>query len=189
MALGVACRESSPKTGPQPLAPKPALTTSHRSFTNDEFATLEAAVDRMLPRDAEPGARELGVSEYVDRMLQTEQLAKLREDFPPGLAALDRRCQRLHRCSFATATPEQRDALLTLFKDSPETSGEARWYDMLLTLTMEGVLGDPCYGGNKGGAGWKLVGFNLVGRGLQGDPPPGYDGYRRLASIQRMSGS
>jgi gluconate 2-dehydrogenase gamma chain len=30
---------------------------------------------------------------------------------------------------------------------------------MLLALTMEGYLSDPAYGGNRGMAAWKMIGF------------------------------
>ena len=29
----------------------------------------------------------------------------------------------------------------------------------LLILTLEGFLGDPSYGGNKGGVGWSFIGY------------------------------
>jgi len=144
---------------------------------------LSAAVDRMLPRDEDPGALDANVPEYIDRMLQTENLQQMRSNFVPGVAALERRAQRMFKTSFATATPAQQDELLTIFKNSPEKSGEAHWYEMLVVLVMEGFLGDPSYGGNKGEVGWKLVGFTLVGRNVKGDPKAPYDGSQRLHQL------
>jgi gluconate 2-dehydrogenase gamma chain len=111
-------------------------------------------------------------------------MEQMRNNFLPGLAALERRAQRMFKTSFAKATPEQQDELLTLFKNSPENSGEARWYEMLVVLTLEGFLCDPSYGGNHGEVGWKLVGFNLVGRNVKGDPKPPYDGSKRLDELR-----
>ena len=42
----------------------------------------------------------------------------------------------------------------------PPPSGEAHFYDTLLTFTLEGFLGDPVYGGNQHRVGWALVGFD-----------------------------
>jgi hypothetical protein len=42
-----------------------------RFFTDAEFATLEALVDRILPPDQDPGAKELGVAVYIERLLTT----------------------------------------------------------------------------------------------------------------------
>jgi gluconate 2-dehydrogenase gamma chain len=177
------CKDE-PKPAPPPAVATPEpLTSSHRTFTNAEWATLSAAVDRMLPRDEDPGALDANVPEYIDRMLQTENLQQMRSNFVPGVAALDRRAQRMFKTSFATATPTQQDELLTIFKNSPEKSGEAHWYEMLVVLVMEGFLGDPSYGGNKGEVGWKLVGFSLVGRNVKGDPKAPYDGSQRLHQL------
>jgi gluconate 2-dehydrogenase gamma chain len=159
------------------------LTTSHRTFTDVEWAVMVAAVDRMLPRDEDPGALEAGVPEYIDRMLQSPVLEQMRANFVSGLTALDRRAQRLFKVGFAHATAEQQDEVLAVFKNSPEKSGEARWYEILLVLSLEGFLGDPSYGGNQGEVGWKLVGFTLVGRNVKGDPSPGYDGQKQLHQL------
>ncbi len=176
------CKEA-PKEAPPP-PPKQALTSSHLTFTDDEFLVVTAAVDRVLPKDEDPGAVELGVPAYIDRALQAPQLAQMKQNFVPGVAALDRRCQRLFKVGFAKATPAQQDEVLTVFKDSPEKSGEARWYEMLIVLTLEGFLGDPSYGGNKDEQGWKLVGFKLVGKNQKGDPPKGWDGTQRLQELR-----
>lgn len=160
-------------------APKAALTSSHQVFTNEEWDTLRAACERIIPKDQDPGALDADVPEYIDRILTTPQLKKMRADFIPGLAALDRRSQRMFKAGFAAAKPEQQDELLKIFKDSPEKSGEARWYELLVVLTLEGFLGDPSYGGNKDHVGWKLVGFKLVG-GPALPPPAGYDGRKHL---------
>ena len=89
----------------------------------------------------------------------------------------------MFKVPFAQARPEQQDELITIFKNSPEKSGEARWYEMFVVLTLEGFLGDPSYGGNKGEVGWKLVGFSLVGRNVKGDPKAPYDGSARLHQL------
>lgn len=186
VVLGSACDEKKTAPAATAPAPKPAaapLTTTHQTFTDEEFATLRAVVDTVLPKDEDVGGVEAGVPEYVDHVLTTPQLAKLKADFVPGLAALDRRCRRMHQVPYAQATPEQRAEVLTIFKDSPEKSGEAKWYELLIVLCLEGFLGDPSYGGNRGEAGWKLVGFDLVGRGTEGAPKPGYDGVDTLKGL------
>jgi gluconate 2-dehydrogenase gamma chain len=182
--LGDGCKQDGGAPPEAPRAAAPALVSSHRTFTDPEWATLSAAVERVLPRDEDPGALDAHVPEYIDRALQTRALQQMREHFVPGLAALERRAQRMFKTSFATATAAQQDELLTLFKNSPDTSGEARWYELLVVLTLEGFLGDPSYGGNRGEVGWRLVGFELVGRNPKGDPQPPYDGARRLDELR-----
>lgn len=179
--LGNGCKKD--EAPPPAPAPKQALTISHKTFTDDEWLTLCAAVDRVLPRDEDPGALDADVPEYIDRMLQTEALQQMRQNFLPGVAALERRAKSMFKKPFHLATPAQQDELLTIFKDSPEKSGEARWYEMLVVLSLEGFLGDPSYGGNRGEVGWKLVGFSLVGRNVKGDPIAPYDGSKKLHQL------
>jgi gluconate 2-dehydrogenase gamma chain len=88
---------------------------------------------------------------------------------------------------FASAKPEQQDEVLTIFKNSPENTGEARWYEMLVVLTLEGFLGDPSYGGNRNQVGWQLVGFNLVDH-TAADPSKTYDGAKTLMQLRCGSG-
>jgi gluconate 2-dehydrogenase gamma chain len=176
------CKKDEPKPK-APEAPKQALTSSHKTFTDPEWLTLSAACERMIPKDEDAGAVEAGVPEYIDRMLQTEQLQQMKQNFVPGLAALERRAQRMFQKPFHQCTAAQQDELIAIFKNSPEKSGEARWYEMFVVLVLEGYLGDPSYGGNQGEVGWKLVGFNLVGRNVKGDPKPPYDGSKHLHQL------
>lgn len=185
--LGASCKKEEPKPA-APEAKQPVVeTTKHRSLTNKEYAIMAAAVERLIPKDEDPGALEADVPEYIDRMLQSPQLKQMRDQLVPGFGALDRRAQRLFQTDFVSAKPEQRDQVLTAFKNSGEKTGEYKFYEFLMVLTLEGYLGDPSYGGNKGEAGWKLVGFKLVGRG-PGDPKPGYDGQQSLDHLKCGSG-
>lgn len=179
--LGNGCKKDP--APPTPAPTKQALTISHKTFTDAEWLTLSAAVDRIIPRDEDPGALDAKVPEYIDRMLQTEALTQMRQNFVPGVAALERRAQRMFQKPFHQATAAQQDELLEIFKNSPDKSGESRWYEMLVVLVLEGFLGDPSYGGNQGEVGWKLVGFSLVGRNVKGDPAAPYDGSRKLHQL------
>lgn len=184
--LGCACKEPAKvDAGAVAVAPpRPqALTTSHLTFTNDDYAIVSAACERVLPKDEDAGALDANVPEYIDRILQTPQLENMKKNFVPGLAALDRRCERMFKVGFAKATPEQQDEVITIFKNSPETSGEARWYEMLIVLSLEGYLGDPSYGGNRDQVGWKTLGFSLVNK-TKADPGPGYDGMKALQQLR-----
>jgi len=156
---------------------RPALTTRHRTFTNDEYDSMAAACERILPRDQDPGALDADVPEYIDRMLQSPELSVQRDQFISGIEALNRRASRAHQgLPFSRIPVEDQDALLQEFKNAKPTSGEAHLYEMLLVLTLEGFLGDPSYGGNKDRVGWALVGFGTS------EPPQGYDGERHLHS-------
>src|SRR5581483_3769122 len=137
----------------------PATGTAHHTFTNEDYLVMSAAVDRILPRDQDPGAVDADVPKYVDLVLLTPELHQMRTDFLEGLQQLEKRAAGTYGKSFTALTDEQKDALLTEFKNAKKGSGEAQFYENLLVLTLEGFLGDPQYGGNKDKAGWTLVGF------------------------------
>lgn len=169
VVLLASCKDR--KEAPQ----RPVLTTRHRTFTNDEYDSMAAACERILPRDQDPGAVDANVPEYIDRMLQSPELSQQREQFLSGIEALNRRASRAHEgLPFSKIPVEDQDALLQEWKDAKPTSGEAHFYELLLVLTLEGYLGDPSYGGNKDRVGWALVGFGTS------EPPQGYDGERHL---------
>ncbi|MFL5321554.1 MAG: gluconate 2-dehydrogenase subunit 3 family protein, partial [Myxococcaceae bacterium] len=136
-------------------------------------------VDRIVPKDEDPGALDANVPEYIDRMLQTPEMHQMKVDFVAGTAALNRRSVRMFQKPFYEATPAQRDELLGLFRDSRQGTGEENYYSLLVTLTLEGFLGDPSYGGNKDKVGWAFVGFEKVDS-TKADPKPGYDGTSHL---------
>ena len=165
--------------GAQVAARKAPLTSAHKTFTDTEWEIVSAACERVLPKDEDPGALDAHVPEYIDRILQSPQLQKMKADFVPGVAALDRRANRMFQKGFAACAPAQQDELLAIFKDSPDKTGEQRWYEMLIVLSLEGFLGDPSYGGNHNKVGWALVGFSLVGA-QAAEPMPGYDGVKHL---------
>ena len=132
-------------------------------FNAHQAATVEAMTARIIPgTPADPGAREADVIVYVDRELQPLDRR--------GVEALDRRAHEAHGATFVDCTDEQQDAMLadllaevapTL--DTPgvdeDTSLIAYFGAVVHQHTIEGMFGDPAYGGNRDGAGWKLLGF------------------------------
>ncbi len=159
-------------------------------FTREEAAFVEAAVDRLKPADElGPGAREAGVSVFIDRQLSGAYGtgAKWYMQGPWGesvpeqgyqrpltpqqlyrlcIAKLDEVCRSRHdeRCEHLTR--EQQEALLKEMEQGALPLADvpvAEFFSMLLTNTMEGFFSDPVYGGNRDKVGWRLVGFPGVG--------------------------
>ncbi len=177
--FGQAC---TPKT--TVVLPADAATphSTLKSLTLPLFAIFNAVAARIVPTDDAPGAADSGAAEYVDAMLATPALWRLKKQLEVGLPALSRRCQRMFQREFTAASAAQQDAVLEAFKNSPSPSAESQLYEALLVLTLEGYLGDPSYGGNKSQAGWKLVGFELALPKTPGAPGEGYDGRSAIHS-------
>jgi hypothetical protein len=70
-----------------------------------------------------------------------------------GRAGLDARAVEAHGQPFAALGPAQQDALLREIEDTP-------FFGLAHYLTVAGMFALPTYGGNRGYAGWKLIGFD-----------------------------
>ncbi len=135
----------------------PASTPS--ALSDAQLRLLAAIVDRIIPKDdLGPSASECDVPIYINRALG-DYLAGEKPAFIEGLESTDALARRTHNAAFIDLTPEQRDALL-MSMDNATADGfpNARaFFNRARRLTMEGMFGDPYYGGNKNFAGWDLI--------------------------------
>jgi len=124
-----------------------------------QLRTLEAFVDRLIPKDdLGPGATECGVAVYINRSLG-DYLAPEKAAFIAGLEATDAFARRTEDRAFADLSADKQDALLTAM-DNGTAAGfpDARaFFGRVRRLALEGMFGDPSYGGNRNFAGWDLI--------------------------------
>jgi len=135
-----------------PAAPAKALDPIQRGM-------LEAFVDRLIPKDElGPGAVEAGAAEYIDRCL-ADYLAAEKQSITDGLAYLDAHCVAVRGGPFADLPAYTRDAVITAMEANTITGfPTARaFFNRVRRLTLEGMFGDPHYGGNVNFAGWDLI--------------------------------
>ncbi|MBL0929907.1 MAG: gluconate 2-dehydrogenase subunit 3 family protein [Alphaproteobacteria bacterium] len=116
-------------------------------MTPHEIGLLNAAIDRIVPRDKDPGAIDLGTHAYVRARLAREAAADA-APIAAGLAELDAAALN----AFADLDGPARDALLAARQDAP-------WFRRLCELVREGFYADEGNGGNAGNASWKMVGY------------------------------
>jgi gluconate 2-dehydrogenase gamma chain len=79
-----------------------------------------------------------------------------------AIPAIDAEAQRTGGTAFSHLAPEAQDALLKRIETGAVDLGQApatAFFALLLQNVMEGFFSDPVYGGNRGMAGWKLIGF------------------------------
>jgi hypothetical protein len=147
------------------LIPVTALTAAGQvgrtALTAAERRTLEALVDRLAPADElGPGALEMGAADYIDLSL-ADFLAAEKGSIAEGLAAMDAFARAGHGAAFRELPPDQKDAVLTAMENgtaSGFSGGDSRvFFNRIRRLTLEGMFGDPYYGGNRNFAGWDLI--------------------------------
>ena len=210
VAAGLAACTSSPKREPRPV--------TFRFFTAHQAAVVEAATARIAPGPEDdpaeaghPGAREAGVTGYIDTLLASLQdekifaggpwssrhtsgpnlmarfapldpvakiawrrrLAAWQDQYRHGIEQLD----KLAGGDFTKKTRVQQDKILAAQPASEFTS-------LLFGHTIEGLYASPEYGGNRGLAGWKEIGFpgDVQPRGYTADEVERSDGHDPVGS-------
>ena len=168
-------------------ASTPVINYTPTFFNPVEWSFINAAVGRLIPSDGPgPGGLETGVPEFIDRQMelpyghgayfylqgpfQPDAPATLgyqlryapRELYRSGIAAANDACRTATGKVFADLTTDEQDRFLELLeKDQVQLSGPpaAAFFAQLLENAREGYFADPLYGGNRGMAAWKWIGF------------------------------
>jgi len=166
---------------PNSDAPRAWLTLSP-----PEAAFVVAAVDTLIPADdLTPSGSDCGVANFIDRQLagafgsgarlyrhgpflqgKPEHGYQLsltpREFFAAGIKAANDWAAATYGRDFANLDEAQRIEAMQALEEGAVELGEissADFFGQLLDLAMQGFFADPIYGGNKGKAAWKMIGF------------------------------
>jgi gluconate 2-dehydrogenase gamma chain len=135
-------------------APEPmhALSAAQRR-------TLESFLDRLCPEDElGPGAVGCGAAEYIDRQL-AEYLFAEKQSFIDGLAAVEAYSIKTQSTPFVGLSEEKRDLVIGQIEEGKATDFPILrgFFNRARRLMLEGMFGDPHYGGNKNFSGWDLI--------------------------------
>ena len=169
-----------------------AVLHAYGYLTEPEVRFLDAAVERLIPADElGPGAKEAGVTCYIDRQLCSvwgthgrnyrsgpwldgtpEQGFQSRltpqEIYRYGILETNQYARQKYDRFFEFLPGDQRDEILKALEadkvELPSLSSKL-FFDLLWRNTEEGYFADPLYGGNQGKIGWKLLGFPGVASG------------------------
>jgi hypothetical protein len=133
--------------------------TKAGALSSGDLRTLEAFIDRLIPADElGPGAVEAGVSTYIDRAL-AESHSNRKASFTEGLRSIDGYARSLHGQAFTELSAADQEVIIARME-----SGGAEGFDTsrsvftsIRSLALEGMFGDPYYGGNRNYAGWDLL--------------------------------
>jgi gluconate 2-dehydrogenase gamma chain len=156
-------------------------------FTQQEAATVEAFVDRLIPPDPQtPGGKDIGCAVFIDRQLAgpngrnenfymagpfqqgTKQQGPqspltTAQQYRKALAALNEACGGKYGGKvFADLSDDQKDEVIARLENGSfklDGFDGQSFFSLILTDTRNGFLADPIYGGNKDMAAWKMIGF------------------------------
>jgi gluconate 2-dehydrogenase gamma chain len=172
--------------GAAPAQPGDAPAEAWLVLTAEEAAFFSAVADTMIPADAlSPSGTECDIPVFIDRQLASawgagarmyrggpfhqgvpEQGYQLpltpRDFFAAGVQAANAWSRKTYGKAFDRLAPDQRIAALTAMEEGKaafEDFDAHAFFQRLLAITMEGFFSDPIYGGNRGKASWRMLGF------------------------------
>ena len=134
--------------------PEATAAQTFEFFAVREAADVEALSAQIVPSGTTGGAREARVVHFIDRAV-VSFYADAASEFRAGLRQMQAAFRDFHSgaASFAGASFAQQLAFL-------KTADQTPFFESARTLTILGLLVSPKYGGNYGGAGWKIIGFS-----------------------------
>ena len=125
-------------------------------FLSPNQANLVAGItETILPKTATPGAKDIGIARFIDRMLNDIYDDKGRKEFVADLKTFDDTCQKTTGKTFLDCSKQEREAfLLKLEKASPKNppnvwgtnmivdknAGEPDFYRKLKGITIWGYF-------------------------------------------------
>jgi gluconate 2-dehydrogenase gamma chain len=126
----------------------------------NEARILAAIAERIFPATDSPGAVEAGAVDYIERALAGDY-AECFSGYRKGLRAIDRHAREKFGAKFTALGGADKDAVLLDCEAGqiPRFKNSADFFETVRCHVLEGVFGEPQYGGNRGLAGWRLVGF------------------------------
>lgn len=127
----------------QPAPP----ATAPRFLTAQQFATLSAIAERILPRTDTPGALDAGVPAFVDRMFGEFMTAEEKERLTRGVVAIDTAAMRPHQKPFAQLPAAQQDSVLQTAAEAAGDDPKSFFYQ-IKELTIVGYFTSELVGKN-----------------------------------------
>jgi len=174
---------------PRPRAVRAAQESTGRAVLSEaQWKTVEAVTGRIIPTDHEPGAIEANCVNFIDKALAHED-AKAKPIYERGLVGLDLVAKEKFAKPFVALAPEQQDDVLAALeagKAEGWPSGAvtaAQFFATVRAHTIVGFLADPKYGGNRGYAGWKVLGYPGGGHHMGGYSPGQMMGEEKIKTV------
>jgi Gluconate 2-dehydrogenase subunit 3 len=166
-------------------------------WSSEAVDILRDVIDRIIPRDADPSATDLG----VDRYILQQMLAGVVPDqdlIRAGLEALSTAIREMGGRAEPTLDVRELDAML-------QGAATAPWFQALVELAAEGYYADPGNGGNAGARSWVMIGYehrlpdgpdgpplaecpDASVRSRTGDTPDGMDEPRLVETAEHRNG-
>ncbi len=173
----------------RPLATRAAsVSNKPLALSRAEWAAVDAIASRIIPTDEDPGAREAGCVNFIDKALAHEDAPAL-PLYQLSLGYLDALCRARFESPFAELTEAEQDetlAGLEVGKAEPWPEGPIRPEVFFATIRFHVIAGftaDPRHGGNREFSGWKLLGYPGPRHHMGGGTPAQMLGKEKIRTV------
>jgi gluconate 2-dehydrogenase gamma chain len=125
-------------------------------LNNPDWQTLAAVQEVLFPAGEDiPGASDIAATVYLYKAIENPNAdGEDREFIFKGIGWLNGLTQEHHKKTFVQLSVEQQEKII---QQIVKSRAGRNWVSMLLSYTLEALLSDPVYGGNKNKAGWEWL--------------------------------
>lgn len=127
---------------------------SLKVLSEAEAAELDAVTSQIFPSDGTPGAREVGVVNFIDGSLESFN-SGLIEPLRNAVADIQAKTAALFPGESLMSGLGNDDQIAVM-----KTIESEPYFGLIRFLTLVGMFSHPSYGGNRDRMGWKLLGFD-----------------------------
>ena len=155
----------------------PSAKSSWRFFTEKEVSLVDEIVEQIIPKDEWPGAKDAGVTNFIDRQL-VGPFVRHQQIYRKGLAAMQASCNSLYQKQFQELSWNEQTNLLKemsegRLSDIPKDNKTGKqvnkiwemgfdriFFNLICDHTMQGFYGSPRHGGNLNYVSYKMIGLD-----------------------------
>lgn len=145
---------------------------SWRYLTLEEGELLDAVVEQIIPTDEWPGARDAGVTNFIDLKL-TKEYKRFQDDYREGLKALQNHSLATYHKKFEQLDWDNQTHILeqmeqgNLGGENWANGFDRHFFNLVRNHTLQGFYGSPRHGGNKRYISFKMLQLDyphIIGR-------------------------
>ncbi|MEI6277245.1 MAG: gluconate 2-dehydrogenase subunit 3 family protein [Prolixibacteraceae bacterium] len=133
-----------------------------RFLTEQESVLLDALVEQIIPTDEWPGARDAGVTNFIDKQL-VGPYTRYQETYRKGLFAIQETCKTMFQKGFEALNWEAQTQFLKKMEAGKmegmiwEKGLDRQFFGLIRNHTMQGFYGSPRHGGNKNNVSYRML--------------------------------
>lgn len=116
----------------------PGMGPRNEIFSAGQRALLDELCERIIPTTDTPGARDAGVTGYIEMIVDEYHEADERDGFLDDLNAVDAYAREQYQAPFTELTPGQQDAIVSLVEQQQLRGTDDAFFETIKQLTVTG---------------------------------------------------